>query len=148
MGAELPLLRPVDLTAVPDRVPDLAAALVALDNACHACTLLSNQADIIKDSYCIRAALLTHLFTLVCGGEGGGRGGASGACILRPSCATCLLPIHQSSHHLQLPATACFIPTLWLPSATACYCLLHPYPLAILCYCLLLPASYLPLATH
>lgn len=65
VGAELPLLRPIELTSVPDAVPDLGAVLVALDNAVHACTLLANQQDVVKDSHCLRVALIVNLFTQV-----------------------------------------------------------------------------------
>ena len=67
VGAELPLLRPVELTSVPDKVTDHASVLIALDNAVHACTLLANQSDVVKDSYCLRTSLVVHLFTQVWG---------------------------------------------------------------------------------
>lgn len=74
VGAELPLLRPIELTSVPDAVPDLGAVLVALDNAVHACTLLANQQDVVKDSHCLRVALIVNLFTQVWTGKPWARG--------------------------------------------------------------------------
>ena len=56
---------PIELTAVGDYVATFADAAMAMRHAVHQCTLLSNQADQIKNTYCLRVALLQHLFTEV-----------------------------------------------------------------------------------
>ena len=60
-----PLLRPVALTLVPDRVTTLHEAACALRHAERLCTLLANQAGLLKHSISLRLALLQHLFTCV-----------------------------------------------------------------------------------
>jgi hypothetical protein len=60
-----PLVRPVALTLVPDRVSTLHEAACALRHAERLCTLLANQAGLLKHSISLRLALLQHLFTSV-----------------------------------------------------------------------------------
>lgn len=57
------LVRPLRLSAVPDRVGSYDEALVALDQACRQCSLISHQADRMQNAYACRAALVEHLFT-------------------------------------------------------------------------------------
>ena len=57
-----PIIRPVELTSVPDAVADLSEVPKALRNALHCCTILANQADLMPNSYALRVSLLSHLF--------------------------------------------------------------------------------------
>lgn len=60
-----PFLRPVRLTCVAESVASVAEVSAALQQALTQCTLLASQANGIKNSGCIRVALLEHLFTAV-----------------------------------------------------------------------------------
>ena len=60
-----PILRPVELTLVPDAVAKLEDVPKALRNALHCCTILANQADLMPNSYALRVSLLVHLFVHV-----------------------------------------------------------------------------------
>lgn len=60
-----PILRPVELTLVQDKVKNFDEVATALRHAVDACTLLDNQKEMIRNSYCIRVALIQHLFTEV-----------------------------------------------------------------------------------
>ena len=60
-----PFLRPVRLTAVASRVGSVAEVSLAMQHAILQCTLLANQAAMVKNSGCLRVALLQHLFTCV-----------------------------------------------------------------------------------
>ncbi|KAL1523488.1 hypothetical protein AB1Y20_018426 [Prymnesium parvum] len=60
-----PTLRPVALTSVPDSVATVHEVVSALTSALHECTLLSNQEALVKNSACLRVALLQHLFISV-----------------------------------------------------------------------------------
>jgi len=83
------ILRPVDLAAVAAPVASLTDAVRALRTCVHACTLLANQANQIRNSYCLRVSLIAHLFTQVLplplppasadAGAGGGWGPGGGA---------------------------------------------------------------------
>lgn len=60
-----PILRPVELTLVPDKVTDFAEAAAALRQALNLCILLSNQSSQIKNSHTLRLCLIHHLFVRV-----------------------------------------------------------------------------------
>jgi len=60
-----PILRPVELTMVPDAIDSLEQVPKALRNALHCCTILANQADLMPNSYALRVSLLVHLFVHV-----------------------------------------------------------------------------------
>ena len=59
------IIRPVELTLVPDKVETYNDVTVAMHHAVDLCTLLSNQRDLIRNSYTIRACLIQHLFVRV-----------------------------------------------------------------------------------
>lgn len=60
---EPPFLRPVQLTHVAEEVGTVHEVSLAMQHALQQCTLLSNQSTAIKNSGCIRVALLQHIFT-------------------------------------------------------------------------------------
>ncbi len=60
-----PIIRPVELTLVPDSVSSFEEVGTALYNTSYICTLLGNQQDCVKHTYLHRMALITHLFTRV-----------------------------------------------------------------------------------
>ncbi len=60
-----PIIRPVELTLVPDSVSSFEEVGTVLYNASYVCTLLGNQRDCVKHTYLHRMALITHLFTRV-----------------------------------------------------------------------------------
>jgi len=62
---EAQILRPVQLTLVATHVDTFHDVAVALRQCAHACTLLDNQQALIRNTYCLRVALIQHLFTYV-----------------------------------------------------------------------------------
>ena len=60
-----PILREVQLTLVPDTVSSYNDVLYALRRTLQVCELLSNQHDLIKNSFSLRLALIQHLFVEV-----------------------------------------------------------------------------------
>ena len=60
-----PIARPVEMTSVPDAVASFQDMCLAMRNCLTCCTLLANQDAIIKNSFCLRAALIQHVFTMV-----------------------------------------------------------------------------------
>ncbi|KAL1504687.1 hypothetical protein AB1Y20_008467 [Prymnesium parvum] len=65
VAARLPIVRPVQFTAVPESVWSFEGACDALRQCVAVCTSLSNQAAQIKNSYGLRLTLISHLFTRV-----------------------------------------------------------------------------------
>jgi hypothetical protein len=59
------ILRPVELSLVPDRVSDFASLAAAMHHTLNACLLLANQSDSIRNSYTLRMCLIEHLFVRV-----------------------------------------------------------------------------------
>ena len=59
------ILRPVELTLIPDRVTDFMGVTTTLRHAVNLCTLLANQQDQIRNSYTIRITLIQHIFIRV-----------------------------------------------------------------------------------
>ncbi|KAL1530323.1 hypothetical protein AB1Y20_001232 [Prymnesium parvum] len=62
---ERPIVLPVDLSLVPDNVQTVLGASNAMQHAVYACTLLSNQRGLVRDSYALRISLVAHLFLRV-----------------------------------------------------------------------------------
>ena len=60
-----PIIRPVELSMVPDIVTSVEEAALAMRKAAHCCSILANQADLTTNSYSHRVALLVHLFVHV-----------------------------------------------------------------------------------
>ncbi len=60
-----PINRPIEMTLVSERVTNFAEAQEAMRHAVNLCTLLANQADIVRNSYTLRICLIQHLFTRV-----------------------------------------------------------------------------------
>jgi Ca2+-binding EF-hand superfamily protein len=60
-----PIIRPVELSIVPDVVSSVEEAAIAMRKAAHCCSILANQADLTTNSYAHRVALLVHLFVHV-----------------------------------------------------------------------------------
>jgi len=60
-----PIVRPVELTSVPDAVSKLEEVPKALRNALNCCIILANQADLMPNSYALRVSLIVHLFVHV-----------------------------------------------------------------------------------
>ena len=60
-----PIVMPVQLSLVPDRVSSVVDVSNALQHATYLCTLLSNQHGLVRDSFALRIGLLTHLFVRV-----------------------------------------------------------------------------------
>lgn len=60
-----PILRPVELTLVPDSVSTFEDVANTLTHAAEVCTLLSNQRTVMKNTFFLRASLITHLVTRV-----------------------------------------------------------------------------------
>eukprot|EP00667_Euglena_gracilis_P000067 EG_transcript_67 len=56
---------PVQMTLVPDFVASHHDAATALRHCDHLCTLLANQTELVQDTYCLRVALVQHLFLRV-----------------------------------------------------------------------------------
>ena len=60
-----PIVRPVELTLVPDRVANIGEAAAAVRKAVHCCVLLANQSELLPNTFALRASLLVHLFCSV-----------------------------------------------------------------------------------
>jgi hypothetical protein len=60
-----PILRPTELTLVPESVSDFNSAAVAMRHALNLCVLLANQKELVRNSYTIRVCLIEHLFIRV-----------------------------------------------------------------------------------
>lgn len=60
-----PILRPVELTLVPDSVSTFEDVANTLTRCSEVCTLLSNQRGVMKNTFFLRASLITHLVTRV-----------------------------------------------------------------------------------
>lgn len=59
------ILRPAELSRVAAKIQTTRDAVMALRECVHCCTLLANQADLVRNSYCLRTSLIAHLFTQV-----------------------------------------------------------------------------------
>lgn len=59
------ILRPVEMTLVPDHVSSFNEVANCLRHCVNLCTLLANQRTQIRNSYTLRACLIQHIFTRV-----------------------------------------------------------------------------------
>ena len=64
-SAKPPIFRPIQLTLVGDRVASFADVCQALRHCAHLCTKLAYQRHIVKNTFCLRVALVRHLFSNV-----------------------------------------------------------------------------------
>ena len=60
-----PILRPVELSLVPDTVDSFEGVSRAMRHCVRLCVLLHNQKGLINHTYCHRVALIQHLFVRV-----------------------------------------------------------------------------------
>jgi hypothetical protein len=61
----VPIIRPVEMTLVPDRVSDFQEVATAMRHALNLCVLLANQRTVVRNSYTLRVCMLEHLFVRV-----------------------------------------------------------------------------------
>jgi hypothetical protein len=61
----VPIIRPVEMTLVPDRASDFLGVTTAMRHALNLCVLLANQRELIRNSYTLRVCMIQHLFTRV-----------------------------------------------------------------------------------
>jgi hypothetical protein len=65
-GAPAPkIVRPIRLALIPDRVVDGPDAVGLLRLAVEVCDALAHQSDAVTNSYALRVALISHVFTVV-----------------------------------------------------------------------------------
>ena len=60
-----PIIRPVEMTLVPDRVSDFQEVAAAMRHTLNLCILLANQRTVVRNSYTLRVCMLEHLFVRV-----------------------------------------------------------------------------------
>ena len=60
-----PIIRPIEMTLVPDNVFDFQGVAAAMRHALNLCVLLANQRSVIRNSYTLRVCMLEHLFVRV-----------------------------------------------------------------------------------
>ena len=60
-----PIMRPIELTLVKDTVRTFSDVCINLRHTLDLCVLLSNQKAIVRNSYTLRIALISHVFTRV-----------------------------------------------------------------------------------
>ena len=60
-----PIIRPVEMTLVPDHVSDFQGVAAAMRHALNLCVLLANQRSVVRNSYTLRVCMLEHLFVRV-----------------------------------------------------------------------------------
>jgi hypothetical protein len=60
-----PIIRPVEMTLVPDNVSDFQGVAAAMRHALNLCVLLANQRSVVRNSYTLRVCMLEHLFVRV-----------------------------------------------------------------------------------
>jgi len=60
-----PIFRPIQMTSVPDHVATFHDVAVCLHQCAKVCTRLANQSHLVKNSFCLRTALIQHVFTHV-----------------------------------------------------------------------------------
>ena len=60
-----PIIRPVEMTLVPDRVSDFQEVAAAMRHTLNLCVLLANQRTVVRNSYTLRICMLEHLFVRV-----------------------------------------------------------------------------------
>ena len=60
-----PIIRPVEMTLVPDKVSNFNEVAKALRHALNLCVIIANQRDHVRNSYTLRVCLIQHLFIRV-----------------------------------------------------------------------------------
>jgi hypothetical protein len=60
-----PIMRPIELTLVPDRASHFLEVTKAMRHCLNLCVLLSNQRKLVRNSYTLRLCLIEHLFVRV-----------------------------------------------------------------------------------
>ena len=60
-----PIVRPVEMTLVPDRVSNFQEVGAAMRHTLNLCILLANQKSVVRNSYTLRVCMLEHLFVRV-----------------------------------------------------------------------------------
>ena len=61
----VPIIRPVEMTLVPDKVSTFNDVANAMRHALNLCVLLANQRDVVRNSYTLRVCMISHLFLRV-----------------------------------------------------------------------------------
>ena len=61
----VPIIRPVEMTLVPDRVTNFSELATAMYHTMHLTVLLANQQAVVRNSFTLRVCLIQHLFTRV-----------------------------------------------------------------------------------
>ena len=64
-ASKSPLMRPIEMTLVPDTVNNPYEIALALRHCDHLCTLMSYQSGHIKNTYTLRLSLIQYIFTSV-----------------------------------------------------------------------------------
>jgi hypothetical protein len=60
-----PIMRPIEMTLVPDRVNSFHEVALSMRHCLNLCTLLHNQRQYVRNSYTLRLCLIEHLFVRV-----------------------------------------------------------------------------------
>jgi hypothetical protein len=60
-----PIMRPIEMTLVPDRVNKFSEVANAMRHCLNLCVLLSNQRKLVHNSYTLRLCMIEHLFVRV-----------------------------------------------------------------------------------
>ena len=60
-----PIIRPVEMTLVPDKVSNFPDVAAAMRHTLNLCVLLANQRTVVRNSYTLRVCMLEHLFVRV-----------------------------------------------------------------------------------
>lgn len=60
-----PIMRPIELTLVPDKATHFLEVTKAMRHCLNLCVLLSNQRKLVRNSYTLRLCLIEHLFVRV-----------------------------------------------------------------------------------
>ncbi|KAJ1393230.1 hypothetical protein B484DRAFT_278952, partial [Ochromonadaceae sp. CCMP2298] len=60
-----PIMRPIEMTLVPDRASTFHEVQLAMRHCLNLCVLLSNQRKLVRNSYTLRLCLIEHLFVRV-----------------------------------------------------------------------------------
>lgn len=60
-----PIMRPIEMTLVPEKVSNFHEVAMAMRHALNLCVLLANQRALVRNSYTLRVCLIQHLFVRV-----------------------------------------------------------------------------------
>ena len=61
----VPIIRPIEMTLVPDGVTNFSELATAMYHTMHLTVLLANQQAVVRNSFTLRVCLIQHLFTRV-----------------------------------------------------------------------------------